>query len=165
MQQWNLLELNAPDGTRDPIVLHSDDGARAVVIVLSPGQSLGEHQVKENAWVTVLEGTVEITAGGEVLQAGAGTMVRFDPDERHALRSDDGARVLMLLAPWPGEGHYRGGPLRGLFGFHALTDAAPDTAHLARVGLERRHRYALRPTRTTCLVWDSPASTPTQINL
>ena len=26
------------------------------------------------------------------------------------------------------------------------------TAHLARVGLERRHRYALRPTRTTCLV-------------
>jgi quercetin dioxygenase-like cupin family protein len=110
MQQWNLLELNAPDGTRDPIVLHSDDGARAVVIVLSPGQSLGEHQVKENAWVTVLEGTVEITAGGDVLQAGAGTMVRFDPDERHALRRDDGARVLMLLAPWPGEGHYRGSP-------------------------------------------------------
>jgi quercetin dioxygenase-like cupin family protein len=110
MQQWDLLALNAPDGTRDPIVLHSDDGARAVVIVLSPGQSLGEHQGKENAWVTVLEGTVEIAAGGEVVQAAAGTMVRFDPDERHALRSEDGARVLMLLAPWPGEGHYRGGP-------------------------------------------------------
>jgi quercetin dioxygenase-like cupin family protein len=110
VQQWNLLALNAPDGTRDPIVLHSDDGARAVVIVLSPGQSLGEHQVKENAWVTVLEGTVEITAGGEVVQAATGTMVRFDPDERHALRSEDGARVLMLLAPWPGEGHYRGSP-------------------------------------------------------
>jgi hypothetical protein len=29
--------------------------------------------------------------------------------ERHALRSDGGARVLLLLAPWPGEGHYRGG--------------------------------------------------------
>jgi quercetin dioxygenase-like cupin family protein len=108
MQRWNLLELNAPDGTRDPIVLHSDDGARAVVIVLSPGQSLGEHQVKENAWVTVLAGTVEITAGAEVIQAEQGTMLRFDPDERHALRSDAGARVLMLLAPWPGEGHYRG---------------------------------------------------------
>ena len=80
MQRWNLLELNAPDGTRDPIVLHSDDGARAVVIVLSPGQSLGEHQVKENAWVTVLEGTVEITAGDQVVQAEQGTMLRFDPD-------------------------------------------------------------------------------------
>ena len=57
MQRWNLLELDAPDGTRDPIVLHSDDGARAVLIVLQAGQSLGEHQVKENAWITVLDGT------------------------------------------------------------------------------------------------------------
>ena len=49
MQRWDLLDIEAPEGTRDPIVLHSDDGARSVLIVLSPGQSLGEHQVKENA--------------------------------------------------------------------------------------------------------------------
>ncbi|HZP73294.1 MAG TPA: cupin domain-containing protein [Gaiellaceae bacterium] len=109
MQQWNLLELDAPAGTRDAHALHSDNGARAVLIVLQPGQSLGEHQVKENAWVTVLEGDVEISAGGETVSAGAGTLVRFEPDERHALRSDAGARVLLLLAPWPGDGHYRGG--------------------------------------------------------
>jgi quercetin dioxygenase-like cupin family protein len=109
VQRWNLLDLDAPDGTRDPIVLHSDDGARAVLIVLSPGQSLGDHQVKENAWVTVVDGTVEITVGGESLDAERGTMVRFDPDERHALRSEGGARVLLLFAPWPGDGHYRGG--------------------------------------------------------
>ena len=108
MQRWNLLELDAPDGTRDPIVLHSDDGARAVLIVLQAGQSLGEHQVKENAWITVLEGTVQITAGGETVDASPGVLVRFEPDERHALRSDGSARILMLLAPWPGEGHYRG---------------------------------------------------------
>ena len=108
MQRWNLLTLEAPDGTRDPIVLHSDAGARAVLIVLSPGQSLGDHQVKENAWVTVLDGTVEVTVEGQVSAAESGTMLRFDPDERHALRSVDGARVLMVLAPWPGEGHYRG---------------------------------------------------------
>jgi quercetin dioxygenase-like cupin family protein len=110
VQRWNLLTLEAPDGTRDPIVLHSDAGARAVLIVLSPGQSLGDHQVKENAWVTVLDGTVEVTVEGEVSTADRGTMLRFDPDERHALRSVDGARVLMVLAPWPGEGHYRGSP-------------------------------------------------------
>ncbi|HVU79266.1 MAG TPA: cupin domain-containing protein [Gaiellaceae bacterium] len=109
MQHWNLLELDAPDGTRDPIVLHSDDGARAVLIVLQPGQSLGDHQVKENAWVTVLEGDVEITAGDGTVSASRGSMVRFEPDERHALSSPGGARVLILLAPWPGEGHYRGG--------------------------------------------------------
>jgi quercetin dioxygenase-like cupin family protein len=108
MQRWNLLELDAPDGTRDPIVLHSDEGARAVVIVLQPGQSLGDHQVKENAWITVVDGTVQISADGETIVAERGTLVRFDPDERHALRSEGGARIVMLLAPWPGEGHYRG---------------------------------------------------------
>ena len=37
------------------------------------------------------------------------TLFRFDPDERHSVSSDDGARILLLLAPWPGAGHYRGG--------------------------------------------------------
>ena len=108
MKTWDLLSVHAPNGTRDPLVLHSDDGARAVLIVLQPGQELGEHQVKENAWVTVLDGDVEITCGGETVSAGRGMTARFDPDERHTLRSASGARVLLLLAPWPGIGHYRG---------------------------------------------------------
>ena len=108
VQHWDLMEIQAPDGTRDPVVVHSGNEARAVLVVLKPGQALGDHQVKENAWVTVLEGEVEITAGGESVTGSRGTMVRFSPDERHALRSEGGARVLLLLAPWPGEGHYRG---------------------------------------------------------
>ena len=109
MQRWDLLELDAPDGTRDPVVLHSDDSARAVLIVMQPGQQLGEHQVKENALLAVLDGEVEIDADGGTLTAGRGWFVRFDPDERHAVRAPDGARILLVLAPWPGEGHYRGG--------------------------------------------------------
>jgi quercetin dioxygenase-like cupin family protein len=108
VQSWDLMEIDAPDGTRDPVVVHSGHEARAVLIVLKPGQALGDHQVKENAWVTVLEGGVRIAAGGESIEAAPGMLVRFDPDERHSLASDGGARVLLLLAPWPGEGHYRG---------------------------------------------------------
>lgn len=108
MQSWSLNEMQAPEGTRDPIVVHSGNEARAVLIVLNPGQELGDHQVKENAWVTVLDGTVTISAGGESIEAGPGSLCRFDPDERHSLASAGGARVLLLLAPWPGEGHYRG---------------------------------------------------------
>jgi hypothetical protein len=26
------------------------------------------------------------------------------------VRSEGGARILLLLAPWPGEGHFRGDP-------------------------------------------------------
>ena len=102
------METEAPAGTRDPLVVHSGNEARAVLIVLNPGQVMGDHQVKENAWVTVLEGHVQISAGDESIDAGPGMLFRFDPDERHSLASDGGARVLLLLAPWPGEGHYRG---------------------------------------------------------
>ena len=102
------MEIAAPAGTRDPLVVHSGNEARAVLIVLNPGQVMGDHQVKENAWVSVLEGRVKISAGDGSVDAGPGTLVRFDPDERHSLASEDGARVLLLLAPWPGEGHYRG---------------------------------------------------------
>src|SRR5204863_2315186 len=99
------MAIDAPEGTRDPVVLHQDDGARAVLIVLSPGQELGQHQVKENTWLTVLDGTIRVTAAGETLAASRGSFLRFAPDERHAVASDDGARILLLLAPWPGEGH------------------------------------------------------------
>lgn len=111
VQHWNLMGIEAPSGTRDPVVVHSGNEARAVVIVLSPGQALGDHQVKENAWITVLDGHASIAAGGERVEATPGMLFRFDPDERHSLATDEGARILLLLAPWPGEGHYRGSQL------------------------------------------------------
>ena len=106
MQRWDLLAIEAPHGTRDPVVVAQDDGARAVLIVLEPGQELGEHQVKENAWVAVVDGSVSVTAGGETVEASAGALLRFEPAERHSLASEGGARILLLLTPWPGEGHY-----------------------------------------------------------
>ncbi len=110
MQKWNLLDIAAPDGTRDPVVLHSSEGeSRAVLIRLDGGQELGQHQVKERAWICVVEGNVRVDAGGDSHDAGVGTLFTFDPDEVHAVRSDGGARILLLLAPWPGAGHYRGG--------------------------------------------------------
>ena len=108
MRSWKLHEIETPDGSRSPVVLHSDDEARAVLIALKAGQGLGDHQVKEHAFLVVVDGVVQVEAGGESLDAGPGTLVAFEPDERHALRSDAGARILLFLAPWPGEGHYRG---------------------------------------------------------
>ncbi|MFN2470153.1 MAG: cupin domain-containing protein [Gaiellaceae bacterium] len=108
MRSWNLLEIEAPAGTRDPVVLHSTAEARAVLVVLNAGQQLGDHQVKENAYVAVVDGRVRVDAGGETRVGGPGSLFRFEPDERHAVASDSGARLLLLLAPWPGSGHYRG---------------------------------------------------------
>ena len=109
VQHWDLKAIEAPDGRRDPAVLHTSDGARAVLISLHPGEALGDHEVTERAWLWVVEGTIEIEAGGERTEVGVGTLATFAPAERHAIRSTDGARILLLLAPWPGIGHYRGG--------------------------------------------------------
>lgn len=107
MQSWRLTEIPTPGGSRSPVVLHSEEAGRAVLIGLDPGQELGDHQVKEYAFLLVVEGEVEVEAGDETLRAPTGTLVHFHPDERHAVSSAGGARILLLLAPWPGEGHYR----------------------------------------------------------
>jgi mannose-6-phosphate isomerase-like protein (cupin superfamily) len=54
----------------------------------------------------VVEGEAELTCGDEVTAARAGTLVMFEPGERHSVSSAGGARLLLLLAPWPAEGHY-----------------------------------------------------------
>jgi quercetin dioxygenase-like cupin family protein len=114
VQSWNLLERELPGGTRSPIVLHSTNDARAVLIALEPGQMLGDHQVHENAWMVVADGRVQVSSGDEQIEAGAGTLFRFEEKERHRVSSTDGARILLLLAPWPGAGHYRGDPSRAV---------------------------------------------------
>jgi quercetin dioxygenase-like cupin family protein len=111
VRHWTLAEIETPHGVRSPVVLHSREGAeRAVLIELRAGEALGDHGVKESALLLVLEGTVRVATPDQAVEAGAGVLFHFDPDERRAVTSDDWARLLLLLAPWPGEGHYRGDP-------------------------------------------------------
>jgi quercetin dioxygenase-like cupin family protein len=108
VQSWNLLEIQTPGGSRSPVVLHSDAEARAVLVGLNAGQALGQHQVKEYAYLVVVAGDVTVDTGGERVEGGPGMLFRFEPDERHSVSSAGGAQLLLLLAPWPGVGHYRG---------------------------------------------------------
>jgi quercetin dioxygenase-like cupin family protein len=105
VRSWQLKEIDAPDGTRSPVVLDSED-SRAILIRIAPGQVLGEHQVRERAWVVVIDGAVEINAGEDSMTADAGTLLEFEPTERRTVRSPNGARLLIVFAPWPGPGHY-----------------------------------------------------------
>jgi quercetin dioxygenase-like cupin family protein len=108
VQTWNLREIETPGGSRSPVVLRSDDSARAVLIALDAGQSLGDHETKEGALVSVIDGAVRVDSGGETVEGGIGSVFYFEADERRSIRSDGGARLLMVFSPWPGAGHYRG---------------------------------------------------------
>jgi quercetin dioxygenase-like cupin family protein len=106
VQSWNLHEIELPDGTRSPVVLFSRAEARAVLIGVDAGQELGDHQVKEAAFLLVVDGSATIDSGRDSLDAGAGTLVAFEPNERRSVASSTGARVVLFLAPWPAVGHY-----------------------------------------------------------
>jgi quercetin dioxygenase-like cupin family protein len=111
VRHWQLNEIETPSGTRSPVVLHSGEEGRIVLIGIQAGQELGEHEVREHAFLLVVDGAVQVTAGGDSVEGGAGALFFFEPAERHEVRSARGARVLLMLSPWPGPGHYGDGEL------------------------------------------------------
>jgi quercetin dioxygenase-like cupin family protein len=89
-----------------PEVLRSDDGAnRVIVLQLPQGEALQEHQVHEHALVFVLEGELQVTAGAQVLNLSAPSLIHFAPRERREVRAISECRLVLCLAPWPGPGH------------------------------------------------------------
>jgi quercetin dioxygenase-like cupin family protein len=94
-------------GHQKPRVLFSSPECRIVVLDLRSGEEMGDHHVRERAVVEVISGKVSIEAAEETVECEAGTLVTFDPGERHALRGLDDARLLLTLAPWPAVGEGR----------------------------------------------------------
>lgn len=84
-----------------PRVLFSCPECRAVVIDLPRGEELGDHHVRERAVVEVIAGRVLIECSTDRAECETGTLVTFDPGERHTVRVLADARLLLLLAPWP----------------------------------------------------------------
>ena len=105
MEHWDLLTLDVEP--HKPQVLHSTRGeARSIVLFLPAGEELQDHQVHERAHLIVIDGDVEVDRdGGERVTGGAGLLAVFDPNERHEVRARTDARLLLVLAPWPGAGH------------------------------------------------------------
>jgi redox-sensitive bicupin YhaK (pirin superfamily) len=102
MRSWDISTLDVQ--VHRPEVLDSEEEGRAIVIELPAGESLQEHQVHERAWLLVVSGALEIN-GAESVSGGPGLLAIFDPNERREVRATEDSRVLLLLSPWPGEGH------------------------------------------------------------
>ena len=103
MQQWDLRTLDVKP--RQPEVLHSEGEGRTIALNLPAGEALSEHQVHERAWLVVVEGDVEVETADETVSGGTGLLAIFDPAERHEVRATSDARLLLMLGPWPGDGH------------------------------------------------------------
>lgn len=104
MESWDLKTIEVEPHA--PRILSSGDDARAVVLRLPAGEEMQEHEVHERARLIVIDGEVEVTtADGASIAAGAGYLLEFAPGERHSVAARTEARLLLVLSPWPGDGH------------------------------------------------------------
>ena len=104
MQSWDLKAEEAEP--HEPRILSTADDARAILLHLPHGEQLQEHEVHERARLLVVDGEAEVTTpAGDTVRAAGGHLFEFDPGERHTVLARTDVRLLLLLSPWPGDGH------------------------------------------------------------
>ena len=104
MESWDLKTVDVE--AHQPRILASAEDARTILLRLPDGEELQEHEVHECARVLVVEGDVDVTAAdGDFASAHAGHLFEFAPGERRTIVARSDARLLMVLSPWPGDGH------------------------------------------------------------
>jgi quercetin dioxygenase-like cupin family protein len=105
VDSWDIRSLDVEP--HNPKVLRSDAEVRVIAINLPAGEALQDHQVHERAYLLVADGEIEVDHGGETETGGAGFLAHFQANERREVRAISDARLVLILAPWPGEGHPR----------------------------------------------------------
>jgi quercetin dioxygenase-like cupin family protein len=103
METWDVrsLEIEA----HHPQVLRSDAETRVVAIYLPAGEQMQAHQVHERSYVIVVAGEIEVSQDGRKVSGGPGLLSHFEPNERRTIQAISDARLVLVLAPWPGQGH------------------------------------------------------------
>jgi quercetin dioxygenase-like cupin family protein len=103
MESWDIRSLAIEP--HKPRILRSDAETRAIAIHLPAGEELQEHQVHERAYLLVADGEIEVSQNGSIVSGGPGLLSHFEPNERRTVRAISDARLVLVLAPWPGVGH------------------------------------------------------------
>jgi quercetin dioxygenase-like cupin family protein len=104
MESWDLKSVDVD--AHQPRILASADDARTILLRLPEGEEMREHEVHERARVLVVDGEVDVAAAdGDSANARAGHLFEFAPGERRTIIARTEARLLLVLSPWPGDGH------------------------------------------------------------
>jgi quercetin dioxygenase-like cupin family protein len=106
LEAWDIRSLDVKP--HSPQILRTDAEARVIAIQLPAGEELKEHQTHERAYLLVADGEIEVDEGGRNQSGGPGFLAHFDPQERRTVRATSDARLVLILGPWPGEGHQTG---------------------------------------------------------
>jgi quercetin dioxygenase-like cupin family protein len=72
-------------------------GGSVTLFAFDAGQELSEHTAPFDAFVTVLDGSVELTIGGEKVVARAGETTRMPAGIPHAVRAPEPFKMLLVM--------------------------------------------------------------------
>ena len=76
-------------------------GGSITLFAFDAGQELSEHTAPFDAFVQVLDGSVELTIGGEKVLARAGETVRMPARIPHALRAAEPFKMILTMVREP----------------------------------------------------------------
>ena len=94
-------QMESPvDGTLSRTI-HQDERLKAVLFHFSAGQELSEHTASTPAIMHFLEGDADVTLGGDVVVASAGTWIHMQAHLAHSIRAKTHVVMLLLLMKQP----------------------------------------------------------------
>lgn len=92
------------DGAIVSRVLASSAGGNVTLFAFDGGQGLSEHTAPFDALVQVIDGSLELTIGGEDVSAQPGEVVLMPADVPHALRAPEPSRMVLTMLREPKAG-------------------------------------------------------------
>lgn len=84
------------DGSVVSRLLLKASGGSATLFAFAPGESLGEHATPREALVVILDGTAEVTVGGETRTLASGEAIHFPANAPHDVRAPEALRMLLV---------------------------------------------------------------------
>jgi len=97
-QARELLAGLKPEG-RNAITLAKQHGASIVLVALSRGNRIADHNAPGVATIQVVSGHVSIGHGTDTVDGIPGTLVVFGPGAAHSLEAKADSAVLVTVAP------------------------------------------------------------------
>jgi quercetin dioxygenase-like cupin family protein len=111
LETWDIATLDVQP--HKPEILRTDKEARVIVIQLPAGERMQDHQTHERGYLSVVTGQIELSGAEGSTTGGPGFLAQFDPNERREITAKEDSRLVLMLGPWPGEGHSRSRAGRG----------------------------------------------------
>ncbi len=97
-QAYNVAELtDYADGAVVSRTLADNESGTVTLFAFDAGQGLSEHTAPFDALVHVVDGTAELTIGGEDVRASAGQIVLMPANIPHALKATEPFKMILIM--------------------------------------------------------------------